>query len=100
MREALVRAARALDAAGLNRNHAGNLSVRHGDGLLITPSGIPAGELTARSMVMLDGDGSAAPDQLTVATRPGDAPPIRLGIGETVIEVPAGSTEVVELSSP
>ena len=46
LRESLVAAARALDAAGLNRGASGNLSVRHGEAMLITPSAIPPAELT------------------------------------------------------
>jgi alpha,alpha-trehalase len=37
------------------------------------------------------------PGQLTVTTRPGDAQPIRLGIRDQIIEVPAGTTEIVDL---
>jgi alpha,alpha-trehalase len=37
------------------------------------------------------------PGQLTVATQPGDAQPIRVGIRERVIEVPAGMTKTVPL---
>jgi alpha,alpha-trehalase len=37
------------------------------------------------------------PEQLTVTTRPGDAQPIRLGIRDQIIEVPAGTTEIVDL---
>ena len=39
------------------------------------------------------------PDQLTVTTRPGEAKPIRLGIRNQVIEVPAGTTETVPLGA-
>lgn len=41
LRRELVARARELDARGLNRGAAGNLSVRHGDGMLITPSAVP-----------------------------------------------------------
>ncbi len=65
MRDALARAARALDAAGLNHGHAGNVSMRHGAGMLITPTGIPAQDLDGGAMVALDLDGTAAPGQRT-----------------------------------
>ena len=64
MREALVRAARALDSSGLNHGHAGNLSVRDDTGMLITPSGVPAADLDAGAMVALDLEGTPAPGQL------------------------------------
>ncbi|MGB5188051.1 MAG: glycosyl hydrolase family 65 protein [Acidimicrobiia bacterium] len=37
------------------------------------------------------------PDQLAVTTRPSEAQPIRVGIRDRVIEVPAGTTETVPL---
>lgn len=42
LRAEIVACARDLDASGLNRGTSGNLSVREGDAMLITPSGIPA----------------------------------------------------------
>jgi L-fuculose-phosphate aldolase len=45
LRAEVVERVRELDAAGLNRGSSGNISVRCGDVLLITPSGVPAAEL-------------------------------------------------------
>jgi L-fuculose-phosphate aldolase len=59
-REALVGAARRLDAAGLNTNTSGNLSIRVAGGLLITPSGIPPSAMAPADIVRLHADG--APD--------------------------------------
>jgi len=56
-RRALVAAAQRLDAAGLNVNASGNLSVRASDGVLVTPSGIAPGDLLAADCVLLDGEG-------------------------------------------
>jgi alpha,alpha-trehalase len=42
-------------------------------------------------------DFSITPNQLTVTTRPGEAKPIRLGIRNQVIEVPAATTRTVPL---
>jgi L-fuculose-phosphate aldolase len=42
LREAVVQAVRHLDALGLNRGSTGNASVRHGEGMLITPTGMGA----------------------------------------------------------
>ena len=44
----LLSAMRRLDALGLNRGSTGNASLRFGDGMLVTPSGMGAG-LTAPS---------------------------------------------------
>lgn len=46
-RAALIAAACAMRPAGLNRGTAGNLSVRDGDGFLITPTGLPYDALSA-----------------------------------------------------
>lgn len=62
MRQALLDACQALDAAGLNHGHAGNISVRTPDGLLITPSGIAAGQLASDSMVQMRCDSGALGD--------------------------------------
>lgn len=56
-REALVGAARRLDATGLNVNASGNLSVRTIEGVLVTPSGISPEALTVDDCVLLDGAG-------------------------------------------
>ncbi len=63
-RAALVAAARRLDAFGLNVGSAGNLSVRLGTGLLVTPTGVPATDLEPADVVALSATGAAAPAQL------------------------------------
>jgi len=60
LREQIVDVMRQMEARGLNRGTSGNVSVRFGDGLLVTPSGVPAGALTPRSIVYVDADGEAA----------------------------------------
>lgn len=57
-RDSVVAAARELDAQGLNRGTSGNVSCRFGDGLLITPSGVPTQDLTPESIVPMSLDGS------------------------------------------
>lgn len=61
LRREIVARFRELDASGLNRGSSGNVSARHGDSLLITPSGIPSAqiepEMLAR-MPLTDGYGS------------------------------------------
>ena len=56
-RRAIVEAARELDARGLNRGSSGNVSVRLGERFLVTPSGVPARELTPQALVLLAADG-------------------------------------------
>ena len=57
LRLAMVRVSQELVARGLNRGASGNVGVRCGDGLLVTPSGVPASELDAQSMVRLAANG-------------------------------------------
>ncbi|MDD4912053.1 MAG: class II aldolase/adducin family protein [Sideroxydans sp.] len=53
----LLQTSRRLVELGLNRGTAGNASVRHGDGMLITPSALPVAEMTTDSMVRMDLEG-------------------------------------------
>lgn len=57
LRAAVVRAALELDARGLNRGTSGNVGVRCGEHLLVTPSGVPPRELTAQGMVLVAANG-------------------------------------------
>ncbi len=45
LRAAIIARCRELDASGLNRGTSGNVSARDGDGMLITPSAVPCGDL-------------------------------------------------------
>lgn len=56
-RQQLLTASRRLVELGLNRGTAGNASVRHGEGMLITPSALPVAEMTTDSMVRMDLEG-------------------------------------------
>ena len=60
LREAVVAANLRLVREGLNQGTAGNVSVRHGEGLLITPSGLPAARVDAAMIAAmpLAGDGT------------------------------------------
>ena len=51
LREAAVAAVRRLDALGMNRGSTGNLSLRCGQGMLITPTGMGADELRPQDFV-------------------------------------------------
>jgi L-fuculose-phosphate aldolase len=57
LREQLLQTTRKLTELGLNRGTSGNVSVRDGDGFLVTPSGIAAEVMTVRDLVWMDFDG-------------------------------------------
>lgn len=57
VRQSLVHAARRLQGLGLNRGTSGNIGVRHGDCLLVTPSGVPPDEMLSASIVPMDFSG-------------------------------------------
>jgi L-fuculose-phosphate aldolase len=58
----LADAMRRLEQLGLNHNAAGNASVRVGDHLLVTPTGMPVTEMGGDDMVLIDLDGHAVRD--------------------------------------
>lgn len=64
LRARIVEVMQAMDARGLNRGTSGNVSARLGEGMLVTPSGVPPERLTPESMVFVGGDGDVAPGQL------------------------------------
>ncbi len=49
-----------LQSQGLMQGTSGNASVRHGNGYVITPSGMPISDMQANSMVEMDMQGKAA----------------------------------------
>lgn len=57
LRAAIVAACRDMNASGLNQGTSGNVSVRWGDGLLITPSGLPYDRMRPDDIVALRMDG-------------------------------------------
>jgi L-fuculose-phosphate aldolase len=54
---AVVRTAQALDAAGFCPSKSGNVSVRHGERVLITPSGLPYAAMLPDDIVEIDLEG-------------------------------------------
>lgn len=58
LRETLVRAAVRMAAAGLGRGTSGNLSVRCGEGFLVTPTGMPYPSLQPGDLPLVLPDGS------------------------------------------
>jgi L-fuculose-phosphate aldolase len=61
LREELIAAAREMNRSGINQGTSGNLSLRRGDGLLITPSGVPYDRLEPADIVFLPLDCGDAP---------------------------------------
>lgn len=57
-RAELIATAQAMQPAGLNRGTSGNVSVRHGDGFYITPTGMPYAELRDDDIPLMALDGS------------------------------------------
>lgn len=60
LRDDLIATARAMQPAGLNRGTSGNVSVRHGDGFHITPTGMAYAALTADDIPLMALDGTHA----------------------------------------
>jgi L-fuculose-phosphate aldolase len=56
LRARMVAVMQAMEANGLNRGTSGNVSARLGDGMLVTPSGVPPEKLTPEAMVYIGGD--------------------------------------------
>lgn len=58
LREEIVAVAQAIDLAGFCPSKSGNVSARFGDGLLITPSGLPYARTTPADLIHLSLDGT------------------------------------------
>ena len=59
-RAAIVETCLRMNAEGLNQGTSGNVSVRAGQGMLITPSGVPYEDMTPAMVVEVDAEGRAA----------------------------------------
>lgn len=57
-RAEIVAEARRMNALGINQGTSGNISVRHKEGMLITPSAIPYDEMRPDQIVPMDFDGA------------------------------------------
>jgi L-fuculose-phosphate aldolase len=64
IRSAVVEAARELERRGLVEHSSGNLSVRQGDLVLVTPSGVGYRDLGPEQLVTIDLDGTVVTGQL------------------------------------
>jgi L-fuculose-phosphate aldolase len=62
-RQAIIDACRRMNALGINQGTSGNISVRHSDGLLITPTSVAYETMTPDQIVFMTMDGAHAPTQ-------------------------------------
>lgn len=62
LRTELIEACRSMNRLGINKGTSGNISVRHGDGFLISPTGIPYDKLQPEHVVAMNWDASYAGD--------------------------------------
>lgn len=60
LRAAIVEACRRMEREGLNKGTSGNVSARHGDGFLVTPSSLGCDAMTPGDIVAMGWDGSHA----------------------------------------
>ena len=58
LRAAIVETCRRMERAGINQGTAGNVSVRHGDGFLVTPSSLSYDLMTPEDIVEMGWDGT------------------------------------------
>ena len=58
MRLSVVRACQEMNAIGINQGTSGNISIRCGNGMLVTPSGMPYAEMEPEDLVFMDWDGN------------------------------------------
>ncbi len=62
-RQAIIDACRRMNTLGINQGTSGNISVRFGNGLLITPTSVPYDAMTPDQIVFMAMDGSHVPSQ-------------------------------------
>ena len=62
-RQSIIDACLRMNALGINQGTSGNISLRHGDGLLITPTSTPYEAMTPEQIVYMHLDGNHDPAQ-------------------------------------
>ena len=62
-RQSIINACLRMNALGINQGTSGNISLRHGAGLLITPTSLPYEEMQPEQIVFMDWDGGVASNQ-------------------------------------
>jgi L-fuculose-phosphate aldolase len=68
LRDELVATAKKMSLLGLTPGMSGNVSVRSPQGMLVTPSGMPYGDMVADDVVEMKADGTIRPGQRTPST--------------------------------
>ena len=62
-RQSIIDACLRMNALGINQGTSGNISLRHDDGLLITPTSVPYEAMQPEQIVFMELDGSFDPAQ-------------------------------------
>src|ERR1700742_5128714 len=62
-RQSIIDACLRMNQVGINQGTSGNISLRHEDGMLITPTSVPYGEMKPEQIVYMGLDGSFDPAQ-------------------------------------
>ena len=62
-RQSIIDACRSMNALGINQGTSGNISLRHGDGMLITPTSTPYEAMKPEQIVYMHLDGNHDPAQ-------------------------------------
>jgi L-fuculose-phosphate aldolase len=62
-RQSIIEACREMNRLGINQGTSGNISLRHGDGMLITPTSTPYETMQPDQIVFMKLDAGPAPDQ-------------------------------------
>lgn len=57
-RQSIIDACRRMNTLGINQGTSGNISVRHGDGMLVTPTSLPYDHMQPEDIVYMHGDGT------------------------------------------
>lgn len=97
-RSAVVTACRHLASAGLSPGSSGNVSMRAGDGILVTPTGSALSRLREGDLAYVDGGGAAVrPDGPAPS---GPAPSKEAPLHEAVYRLRPDAGAVVHLHSP
>jgi L-fuculose-phosphate aldolase len=58
IRQAIIAACQEMNRSGINQGMSGNISVRRGDGMLVTPTSLPYDRMQAEDIVWMGFDGS------------------------------------------
>jgi len=64
-RQSIIEACLRMNALGINQGTSGNISLRHSDGMLITPTSTPYEAMQPEQIVYMHLDGSHDPAQRT-----------------------------------